>query len=416
MNLKARKLDEACNYENDELQAFSLFSFIWIVFWIVALFVIFWRGQIYEQPHPLDTFLPGPVTRGGDLFLLWDRWQWEFFSKPGYAHLYFPIAYLPIHLLTNFNPWNALFIFYASVLIPLIYQIQKFLASENISRLNRANITVVLLFNYPFLFMLHTGNLEGWVFLFIFLSFFFSLKKQDAAAAISIGLAIAFKGIPILMIPFLFNGRVASSRWRILRIACRTAAFSTLFSMLVLPFGMNPLMVLHTTMESQKMYTEMMVYGQSGVYFGHSFLNGIHAIFGLSVMNSNRWVLFVTFCGLALLAAVTVFNSRFVITNWKLAALLACISCFFTPTSTDYKLLYFLPAIAMLCTRRGQLGWIEKFSAVSLALITSPKPWLVLPNDDHLNAGVWLTPILILLLMVCLCADIFRSQGRPIIS
>ena len=415
-NLKSENTSKYNDYESEQLQAFSLFLFVWIFFWFAALFVIFWRGQIYEQPHPLDTFFPGPVTRGGDLFLLWDRWQFEGFSKSGAAHLYFPLAYLPIHLLVNFNPWNALFIFYASVLLPLLFIISKFLSSKSIGKLNQANITFVLLCNYPILFMLHTGNLEGLVFLFIFLSFIFSLNNRDSAAAFAIGLAIAFKGIPILMLPFLFNGRAVSTRWQILKISAGTAVFSTLFSMFVLPYGRNVRLVLHNTIESQKIYNEMMVFGQSGIYFGHSFLNGIHAVFGLSVMNSNLWVLLVAFCGMTLLGVVTIFNHRHTITSWKFAALLACISCFFTPTSTDYKLMYFLPAIAMFCTKKGKLNLLEKFSAVILALIISPKPWFVLPKDSNLSAAEWLTPILIFVLMVSLLADMFRSTDRPIIK
>lgn len=383
--------------------------------WIIALFVIYWRGTIYGQPFPLNTFLPGPLVRGCDLFLQWDRWQVEFFTRPGYGHLYFPFTYLPVHLLTKFGPWNALFIFYASVLLPLIYPIKKVLNQGKIRGLNQANIALILFFNYPVLIMLYTGNFEGWIYLFIFLSFVFSLKNQDSAAAVSIGLAIAMKGVPILMIPFLFNGRSVTKCLRILGITSRTVIFSTLFSMLVLPYGRNISMVFHTTLESQKAYRDMMVLGESGIYFGHSFLNGVHAIFGLSVMNSNAWILIMAVLGMCLLGVLVLVNFRRTFVNWKFAALLACISCFFVPTSTDYKLTYFLPAVALFCVKRGKLTSFEIFCGVMMALIISPKPWGVLPRSDYLNAGVWLTPILICALMVGLCVDIFRSAHKSVL-
>jgi hypothetical protein len=71
---------------------------------------------------------------------------------------------------------------------------------------------VCLLFGFPFYFLIHRENIDGWVFLFLCLGLFLSQKeKMYIWSGLFISLAIAFKIYPIMiLIPF-FIQKVAST-------------------------------------------------------------------------------------------------------------------------------------------------------------------------------------------------------------
>lgn len=72
---------------------------------------------------------------------------------------------------------------------------------------------VALLFGYPFYFLLQRENIDGWVFLFLCLGFYWLPKpKKELISGLFFSLAIVFKVYPILIIlPILLN-----KKWRLL--------------------------------------------------------------------------------------------------------------------------------------------------------------------------------------------------------
>ena len=71
---------------------------------------------------------------------------------------------------------------------------------------------LVLLFGYPFYFLLQRENIDGWVFLFLCLGFYWLLKpKKECYCGLFFSLAIAFKIYPILIMAPVILGR----KWRL---------------------------------------------------------------------------------------------------------------------------------------------------------------------------------------------------------
>jgi hypothetical protein len=70
-----------------------------------------------------------------------------------------------------------------------------------------------LLFGYPFYFLVHSENIDGWLFLFLCLGLFFSEKERmQPWSGFFLSLAIAFKIYPVLIMVPLFLHR----KWRLL--------------------------------------------------------------------------------------------------------------------------------------------------------------------------------------------------------
>jgi len=385
------------------------------IFGIVALGVVYVRGMFWNEPFPLNTFFPGPATRFGDFFGSHDAWRRNQFSDVSYAGAYFPATYLFLDLLVDhlIVPYTALFVYFLSVFVGTVAGTKLLLAPMQSRSIGRGLTYLIVLINYPFLFMAHTGNLEGWTFVLILLAVGNVSAHREERAAIYLGLAIAMKAFPIVFLPLLiFN----IGRQRMMRVVLRvivTAAASTILALLILPGGLTSgWSVIRNLLESQAMYKELMVYGDPGTNFGHSMLNGIHAVFGSQVFSTRQWWWLIALIGAAISGLVFVFQHKSRVSLWKVATTAAITGCLFVPTSTDYKLLYFIPAILLFCVTKERIGKFDCVAAVLLVFIISPKPWLVLSRSPYFNAGVWLTPLLMTLLLGLLASDAFRSYLR----
>ena len=205
---------------------------------------------------------------------------------------------------------------------------------------------------------------------------------------------------------------------KLLWLTTFSAICSTLFSLLVLPGGLtNGPGVLRNMVRSQDLYRELMIDGAPGVNFGHSLLNGIHAAFGLETLRTADWWLLFAGVGFLVLLGAFLLQNCSDAALWRQATVAACIGCLFVPTSTDYKLIYFIPGIVLFCCSNLKLTRIDVTVGVLVGVIVSPKPWLILPKSDYYNAGVWLTPILMSIVLVVLLIDALRSiQSEKILK
>ena len=153
-----------------------------------------------------------------------------------------------------------------------------------------------------------------------------------------------------------------------------------------------------------------MVTGVPGLHFGHSLLNGIHAVFGMDFLSSGIW----SFPIMAIGVLWTIY-SLFLIRKlhppiWIVFGFLGCSGCIFAPTSTDYKLLYLLPAIILYFKDAETVA--KSLTLISLLVLAiAPKPYWYVGTDAWTNANVWLTPIL---LIVFQASSIFILKSRQI--
>lgn len=383
---------------------------------IIALFVIYIRGAFWGQEFPRNSFLPAPVTRFGDFFLIHDHWRRLQFSDISLATAYLPTTYLFVHFVVNYigEAYRALFLYFFTVLAGILLPIRLIFRSTDTYGVNGFLILLVTFVNFPMLFMIHTGNLEGWILVLLLFVVANVIQQKNTRAAVFLGVAIAMKLYPAVFLVVLLHRKTSRESIKLFLVTTVSALGSTVFSLMVLPGGFTSgIGVLRNMFRSQELYRELMIDGPSGINFGHSLLNGIHATFGLETLRTDDWWLVIAAVGFLVLLGVFLLQNCSGADLWRQATAAACIGCLFVPTSTDYKLVYFIPGIVLFCCSNFKLSWIDVIVGVLVGVIVSPKPWLILPKSDYYNADVWLTPILMSIVLVVLFLDSLRSiQGK----
>lgn len=362
------------------------------------------RGVLWHQAWPFDSFLPSPTAVFGDWYLIHNQWLTYHFGagpvSPG--SVYFPATYLGVQLVETINTQHlpTLAMNLGLFLVGSIASIVSILRHRGVTVIALAVAT--LLTTYAVIFEIFTGNVEGWVCALTLGTLALTLRDHRTSAAVLLGFAVAMKGIPIVFLPLMWFGRTRRQSI-ISSVQCVGAAIATtLVAMLALPGGGPSAFgrIITDVRNSQNIYfKQLMMYTSAGTHYGNSFLNGVHAFFGEQAMLSKQWWLVVVVVGGALLGGAVVYALHQHVPLWMVLALCASAGCLLVPVSGDYKLMYFMPAIVSLLAEEAiPVRWLP--GLVVLCLIPTPKPWGLRPGPDPFaDAGVYLTP----LLMVILC-------------
>ena len=371
---------------------------------LAAAIWVYWQDKIIEAQFPFNSFLPAPVTRFGDFFGIGDIWIREKFNGVGYGMSYFPATYLPIDLVTRYFGWpyEALSVALLSGLSLLIFGTDKIVRQTKNSWAQSFLVIVVLLTSYPTIFLIHTGNIEFWLIGSVIVGLWLSKSEKNLLAGVALGVAVAMKIMPIFFIvPFIFRKDLSSIR-RTIHGLLIGAVFSTALPLIMYSGGRRDgFGFIDRNRASQQMYLDLMVWGGPGTHFGHSFLNGFHALFG-NVLPTRTWWLAVMVIGYSIIAFLYFLQVKSKASLGEVLMVCAVGICLLAPTSTDYKLTAFFPGLIFLLTQTPSRR--TYFSTVMCCLIIAPKPYLQTNVCEYCNAGVWLTPILMIFFIVGLYA------------
>jgi hypothetical protein len=237
------------------------------------------------------------------------------------------------------------------------------------------------------------------------------LKKKYVVAGIAIGCAASIKFIPILFVLVILF--ITSRRDLLKSAGSSIISFLgiNLIALYFLPSGIKQngfyhlSEILKNLNESRNMYFDFMVFSGSGHHFGHSLFNTYHSTFGLENFNSIRTIQALIFAAIVLVLAYMYLSLRQIKLNKHKEELnyfienyifIACILCLFVPTSTDYKLLYFIPPFVVMMINKLSL---DLPSVILILLILVPKPYLSLSENPFNNATNWMTTLCLLCLM-----------------
>jgi len=370
-----------------------------IAFFAAAVW-FYWHNSIYVATYPFNSFLPAPVTRFGDFFGMGDLWSREKFFGIGYGMSYFPATYLPVDLSVRFFPWpwGAAFAALLSGMGLLLFGTLKIERSAQVPWARCLLVVIVLLTSYPTVFLIHTGNIELWVIGSIVIGLWLSLSEKHLLAGIWLGIAVSMKLTPIVFIvAFIYRRKVASI------IKCSLGlvigvAMSTALPLILYSGGLRDgIGVFARLRESQRMYLELMVWGGAGTHFGHSLLNGINALFGQYVRQRTWWIP-VLMVGCLIFVALFFLQARLKTSLGEVLITCAVGICLLAPTSTDYKLTAFFPGLIVLFTEVPAAR--SYFLTIMSCLVIAPKPYFRTSVCDYCTSSVWLTPLLMVVLLI----------------
>jgi hypothetical protein len=379
---------------------FYLF-FVWFFFMALAVAINYYHGFVKESPYPLNSIFP--AMKFGDFYGPMTQWlEFDGFGQSGYGVLYFPATYLTLSTILHLTDFSVSGSLQLSLLIWFFgssFISWKFLRKDGF--LHFLIIFCLIILSYPSIFIFATGNFEGWIGFLLMLAGALSYFSKWNYFAIVVGFAGAMKGVPLIFI--LLPLSILKFRLGVI-VAFKTFFVTvgiTIFSLFVLPGGYleNGIAGVKAAISgiaaSQEKYADLMVNSIAGVHYGHSFLNAVHAVFGMEVMPSQKWgpIVFVV---LISFLCVLLYLQRIAGTEtWIRLLSIGAIACLAVATSTDYKLVYLAPAL-LLATKTDLSCKYKKTLLMLTVFAMAPKPWLYVGTDPFTNASVYLTSVALL--------------------
>lgn len=405
MGRVAQSGDELNNYFKRVPNYFWFYLFfLWFFFTALAVSINYYHGFVKESPYPLNSVFP--AMKFGDFYGPMTEWMnFEGFGKSGFGMVYFPTAYLVLDFIlniTNHSPSASLHLslliwFFGGTLI-----IVKFLKKDGF--IQTIILFSMIILSYPSIFILVTGNFEGWIGFLLLLAGVVAFQNKWTSFAICIGIAGAIKGVPFifLLLP-LFVLKYRSGIVVVLK-SITIAVAVTLFSLFVLPGGIldkgyeGARAAIAGIRTSQEMYGDLMVNSIASIHYGHSFLNAVHSLFGVDTLPSDFWGPIVFWSMIGTLITLLYVQKKSGVELWVQYLVISSVACTAVATSTDYKLIYFTPVL--LLASKYQFDDKYKISLIFLAVFAMvPKPWMYVGDDPFSNASVYLTSATLFLII-----------------
>jgi hypothetical protein len=377
----------------------------------IAFGSVYVKTFIFQESY---TFLPIPKFLGfGDLWGTFEQWQALGFSGISYGHIYFPGTYFFVSLLTFFPQsyamWILVFILHASLIFTVITILRP---RDNIKIISTI---VFLTLSQPILLIWSTGNLEGLVISLILLAFVAYQYRYYYIFTIFISLAASMKLFPIVFILILLF-RIKFSLF--IKYILFSLSLILIFTFLLLVFlkggildGNSLNQILSNSNQSRKMYADLMYFSEASIPYGHSFLNGIHALFGMNFLETRTWMFpIAALLSLLIFIPSLILALKYRFEDWKILLIIGVWTLLVVPTATDYRLAYLFPAILFIL--KNKLISLEAtFFLVWIVIIITPKPFFSGSGHELAFFQVYFSSISFILIPILLCLfSRFRRQ------
>ncbi len=400
---------------------------------VLAYVAVYYRGHVLGRDFPYNSFLPKPPLFG-DFFGPLTEWRAGDLTTSGLGQNYFPSTYLLLDVISTLAKESnllaiSLAVFPSAAIIAFVFE----RVLRDLSWQGKA-LTVLLVFtSYPVIFALHTGNLEIWVAALLCVSTLAFDRKAFRLFGFAVGIAASFKVFPavFLLIPLIHPATNRNIRilFKIFSSSILGLLAPTVLAILLLKGGVKDngwstlVLVVDAISRSLEMHKDLMWDTIAGSHFGHSVLNTVHVLFGMDVLPMDQFIIPTIVFG----GAITAFLSYLAYTSqkdtWLLWTIPATLACLYVPTSTDYKLIYFLPAVLLMLksitsnVQGAQLSTFEFFAAVLLVTLFAPKPYGYIGTEPFANATTYATTLAMLFMTVStfmyfLPASLYTRKGN----
>lgn len=371
-------------------------------------FVFHYVKSVFSPPPGggLRTMFHYPVNMFCDFFSVFDTFSRLQFS--GQSN-YFPFTFILFGLfgwLGEGNPYRAVAfsVMIASAILLWLTWVHFRIALKTAALLCAF---VVSMMSYPLLFSVHTGNIEIWVFIFVC---FFFLSYNAGRLVLSTGFlaaAIAMKLTPAIFIVFF----IIDKRYR---LVLYTSAWVVVLSLLpFLLWPVNPVSFLRALSDGMRYYADVMVNSYTGVYFGHSLVNSLRAVWYQLPMNLLFPAYYFFAAGILIMMIIYVVLIERVL--WRRIAVLVIALCLLPPTSTDYKLLYFFIPFFFFVNHnfRSKTDFIY---ALLFSFLFINKGYFYFHGDPYVSLNGIANTVIMISMLIVILLEHFICSWRKVAS
>jgi hypothetical protein len=363
----------------DKPAKLSYLSLVLIVGFAASVGYHYVQGVYFGRPYPLNTFLFDPAEHGGDFTdVLRDGHTLNPYLE--YSSAQFPLLALvgfALSLLPKYA--DIAFLAIVTALFLLLSMASLRLATWSTSA---THVLAITLLSYPFLFAVDRGNFELLVFVLLLAFLRFFTRGQYGWSALFLGLAIALKVYPVVLLVLY----LPASRLRAAVVGLVVAAAATLGSLLCFKGGLwaNVSYLLQAGfMQADWKFIEFTSFSSDMVQRGVSLLTFIKVISietgfirGMgSALFTSRYMVSAIVIG----AGAMIYTLFIEKELWKRTAILVLVMLLLPPISADYKLLLIYLPLFLFINSDARSRLDPAFLAI-FGLLIVPKSYYYLPT------------------------------------
>jgi hypothetical protein len=185
----------------NNLKKITIISTIVLIGTIIAVA----KGQILSaylgKGYPYNTFLFIPKDAFNDFFNMYNLNVHlnPYFEKYSFNSNYYPFGNIIFYLFTFLHKWSAYFLYVILFSLMFFYFNTRYFLKSNFVDSAR-NILIMTFLTFPYLSILDRGNIEGLMFIFVALFYYFDHKKQNVLSSLFLSMAIAMKLYPAIFV------------------------------------------------------------------------------------------------------------------------------------------------------------------------------------------------------------------------
>ena len=378
-----------------------LSTIVLIGFILSLVFHYFIRLGYYHLEYPFTSFLHHPINIFCDFYSVFDVWA-RFKFNSTFNQMYFPFTYLIIDLFTKLkSPYNAVIIH--SLLFSAFFVIYAYQnLSLTIKTESFKNVVICSFMSYPFIFTLHTGNIEAYV--FVFLALFIITYHKTRFSTLFLAMAISMKLFPAVFLILL----ISDKKYKEIIYTLFGVIIFTMVPLLFFDGGFNKGIGNYLTnfIANLKWYSQMMVIDGVGNIFGHSLLTVIRIIFAPimpPIQSILKPYLLFAFISFGVITAWIVFKEKIF---WKKVALLVLSMNLLPYVSTDYKLMHLFIPLFLFINYQERDKWDFVYTSF-FSLLLIPKNYF-----SPFSFSAVLNPIIMLFILLLIIMSKKEGEAR----
>lgn len=387
----------------DKTAKLSLISLVIVVGFAAAVGYHYIQGAYYGQSYPQNSFLYYPPLHGSDFeevledghalnpYLEESSTQYPFLALVGFAFSRIP------------GDTRTAFLVVTSLSFLTISLAGLRLADRLASA---THVFVIAFLSYPFLIAVDRGNFELLVCVLLVSFLFLFVREQYAWSAVCLGLAVALKVYPVVLLALF----VPAKRIRSGFLALAVAAVATLGSLLCFEGDLSPnlsFLLQGNNIQFSPALRDATTFSSNLVQRGVSLLTFIKVV-SIETGSPLRWlpnsVFMPVYAVSAAVAGAAALALAILIERvlWRRVAILVIVMLLLPPISADYKLLLvYLALFSFLdCQTHSRL---DPAYTVIFGLLLIPKSYYYLPavrSDTGAHDISIAVPANVLLLML----------------
>lgn len=374
-------------------------------------------GYYLHYGYPYNTFLFKPSDRFNDFLNVYR--VTVAYNTSNFPYItYLPFSHVIFTLLTHLRAAFSFVIIMATFTGFYIFSIYRFVVNKINDKFLKVQMLVIIsFFSYPLLMVIDRGNIEGIVFVFLGLFFYFYyIKKSSFLSVIFLSLAISMKLYPLTLLILLVSDK--KYRETLYTIILTLFINATSLWFLMQAPGKDLIGAAKATLNFVSGFVKVYSVGMNGLTHSHTIWSIISLVklVTKSKISLNSLLMPYSLVAICFFVIISLYIIFFEEIAWRKVTLLIFSMILLPFNSSDYTLIHvYLPLVIFLISGKIKHSFVYTL-LFGLLLIPLDYYYFVLPKVSYagpdVSISVVIYPLIMLVIIFSIILEGFMKKLR----